>query len=169
MTFVTWVLSSVIAAASPVTDGTIAISGNGCYGDMKIVSVAGEKNRYELPIKIILDKKSKTPFERKTCNMRLPLSFKSNRKIQVSDISQTVNIDGAGVKSTLNISVVGKKSKTLSTSTSKTLVSEGLVVESECGKDLILTGDLNVVAAGSEIVSAKTEPVQITLKIINCK
>ena len=168
MNFLALVLFSIVANASSLIEGPISVSGNGCYGDLHIVPVSGEKNRFELPIKVNLDKKSKTPFERKICNMRLPISLKANRKLQISDISQVVRIDGRGIKSTLSISVAGKKGKPLTTTGSKTVVAEGLVVESDCGHDVILTVDLNVVASGNEIVSANTELVQVTLKIVNC-
>lgn len=168
MSIVSLVLFASVASSSPLTDGTLSLSGNGCYGDPKMVPVIGEKNRFELPVKITFDKKSKTPFERKTCNMRLPIKLKKNMKLQISDVSQIVHMDGRGIKSTLSVSVVGKKSKPLIATTSKTLTAEGLLVESDCERDVILTADLNVVASGSEIVSAKTEPAQVTLKIVKC-
>lgn len=168
MNIITLVLVAVVANSSPLTDGTISVSGNGCYGDQKMVPVDGEKNRFELPVKVVLDKKSKTPFERKTCNMRLPIKLRKNQKLQISDISQIVHMDGKGIKSTLTVAVVGKKAQPLVATTSKTIMAEGIHLESNCERDVILTGDLNVVANGSEIVSAKTEPVFVTLKIVKC-
>ena len=168
MNIIGLVLLAVVANASPLTSGTIAVSGNGCYGDQKMVPVIGEKNRFELPVKVILDKKSKTPFERKTCNMRLPIKLRKNQKLQISDISQIVHMDGRGLRSTLTLSVVGKKSKPLIAATATTLNSLGIVVESNCDRDVILTADLNVTANGPDIVSAKTEPVLVTLKIVKC-
>ena len=168
MNLIGLVLIAAGANSSPLTDGAISISGNGCYGEQKMLPVDGEKNRFELPIKITLDKKSKTPFERKTCNMRLPVKLRKNQKLQISDISQIVHMDGKGIRSTLTVSVVGKKANPLIATTSKTVNGEGLLVESECDRDVILTGDLNVTSNGSEIVSAKTESVFVTLKVVKC-
>lgn len=168
MSIIGLVLLTVVASASPLTDGTISISGNGCYGEQKLLPVDGERNHFELPVKVTLDKKSKTPFERKTCNMRLPIKLRKNQKLQISDVSQIVHMDGKGIKSTLTVAVVGKKAKPLITTTSKTVTGEGVLLESDCERDVILTADLNVVASGSEIVSAKTEPVFVTLKIVKC-
>ena len=168
MNIIGLVLLAVVANASPLTSGTIAVSGNGCYGDQKMVPAIGEKNRFELPVKVILDKKSKMPFERKTCNMRLPIKLRKNQKLQISDISQIVHMDGKGTKSTLTVAVVGKKAQPLIATTSKTVTGAGVLLESDCERDVILTGDLNVVANGSEIVSVKTESVFVTLKIVKC-
>ena len=168
MSIISLVLLAVVANSSPLTDGTISVSGNGCYGDQKMVPVIGEKNRFELPIKVLLDKKSKIPFERKTCNMRLPIKLRKKQKLQISDISQIVHMDGRGLRSTLTLSVVGKKTKPLIAATSTTLTSPGILTESDCDRDVILTADLNVTANGPDIVSAKTEPVFVTLKIVNC-
>ena len=168
MNIISLVLLAVVANASPLTSGIITVSGNGCYGDQKMVPVIGKKNRFELPVKVVLDKKSKTPFERKTCNMRLPIKLRKNQKLQISDVSQIVHMDGKGIKSTLTVSVVGKKSKPLVATTSKTLMTEGILAESDCERDVILTADLNVVANGSDIVSAKTEAAFVTLKIVKC-
>lgn len=168
MNFLNLALISLVVNSSPLTKGPVSVAGNGCYGDMKIVPVDGEKNRYELPVQITLDKKSKTPFERKTCNLRLPIALKKNQKLQISDISQIVHMDGRGIKSSLSVSVVGKKVKPLVATESKTVTAEGIIAESDCEKDVMLTADLNVVASGSEIVSVKTEPVQATLKIVKC-
>lgn len=168
MSLIGLVLLAAVASASPLTDGIISISGNGCYGEQKMLPVDGEKNRFELPIKVTLDKKSKTPFERKTCNMRLPIKLRKNQKLQISDVSQIVHMDGRGMRSNLTISVVGKKGKPLIATTSTTLTSQGILAESDCDRDVILTADLNVVANGSEIVSAKTEHVFVTLKIVKC-
>ncbi len=168
MNIIGLVLLAVVANSSPLSEGNISVSGNGCYGDQKMVPVIGEKNRFELSIKVVLDKKSKTPFERKTCNMRLPIKLRKNQKLQISDISQIVHMDGRGLRSTLTLSVVGKKTKPLIAATSTTLNSPGILVESDCNRDVILTADLNVTANGPDIVSAKTEPVFLTLKIVKC-
>lgn len=168
MNLISMVLFAAVASSSPLTDGTISMSGNGCYGEQKMLPVDGEKNRFELPIKVVLDKKSKTPFERKTCNMRLPVKLRKNQKLQISDVSQIVHIDGKGIKSVLSVAVVGKKTKPLIATISKTVTSDGLLLESDCERDVMLTADLNVTATGAEIVSAKTEPVVVTLKIVKC-
>lgn len=166
LVFLHLVLISVMSqAASPVTDGKISIGGKGCFGSFVIKRVGNQSDRYELPIQVKLEKKTGS-FERKTCNMRLPVALNKNEKLQISDVSQQVKIDGPGAKSSLTISVTGKKSEPLVTTFSTVLKVNGILAESECGRDTMLTGDLNLFA--SENVSAETYPVQVTLKIVSC-
>ena len=162
------VLLSIMVNASPVTEGKISVAGNGCYGDMQIRPVSGTEDRYELPIKVKLNKKAGSVFTRKTCNMRLSVSLKANEKLQVSDVSQAVQINGRDIKSTLSISVVGNKTKPLVATKSQVIQADGILVESKCGRDAMLVGNLNVLAYGAVAVSATTEAVQVTLKIIKC-
>lgn len=168
MTILNLILLSFIANSSPVTEGKISVAGNGCYGDMQITPISGIEDRYELPIKVKLNKKAGSAFTRKTCNIRLPISLKSNEKLQVSDVSQAVQINGRDIKSTLNISVTGQKTKPLVATSSQMIKADGILVESKCGRDAMLTGNLNVLAFGAGDGSATTEAVQVTLKIVRC-
>lgn len=168
MTILNLILLSILANSSPVTEGKISVAGNGCYGDMQITPVSGTEDRYELPIKVKLNKKAGSAFTRKTCNMRLPIFLKSNEKLQVSDVSQAVQINGRDIKSTLNISIVGQKTKPLVTTTSQVLKASGILVESKCGRDAMLVANLNVLAYGALEGAATTEAVQVTLKIVKC-
>lgn len=153
---------------SATLTGKVSMVGNGCYGNSQMVPVSGTEDRYTLPIKVKMDKKSGSAFDRKTCNVRLPVSLNPNEKLQISDILQVVHLNGNSVKSTLNISVVGKKTKPLVSGKSQVLKMGGLVVESACGRDTIVTGNLNVLATGNGAALAETDAVVLTLKVVSC-
>ena len=96
--------------------GKLALSGTGCFGGTRVVAIEGEAARYALPIRVRLNKKEDSAFDRRTCNMRLPVSLNANEKLQIWNLSQTVRViasKDAVVKSTLNFSLVGKATNPL--------------------------------------------------------
>lgn len=162
--------------------GNIIISGSGCYGST-IVSPITSEGRLLLPIRVSLNKKAATAFDRKTCNIRIPVTLNKSEKLQILDVSQSVRViaaKGAGVKSSLNVSLVGQRTSDLTlavdattqhTSIVKTLKSERAVVvaESECGEDAVIAGNLNVLATGQAKALATTSSAQLTLRVVSCK
>src|SRR5690606_6987620 len=136
--------------------------GQGCPQGASLQTLEGDQ--FLLPLDVSLQKKSSRPIERKSCQMRWPVALKATEKLQISMAEQSVEIKaikGTPVKASLNISLVGKKSKILSveaeSSVTRVLKSEALIVESDCGKDAIITADFNVFAKGSAEASAKSE------------
>ena len=160
--------------------GKLALAGSGCFGGNHVVAIEGEASRYALPIRVRLNKKGDAVFDRKTCNMRLPVSLNAGEKLQILDLSQTVRViadKDADVKSTLNFSLVGKKSNPLTfavkavddrISVIDNLKSEGLLAESACGADTMVTGDLNILATGNAKALASTGTALVTLKVVTC-
>jgi hypothetical protein len=160
--------------------GKLALSGSGCFGGSKVVAIEGESSRYALPVRVRLNKKGSAAFDRKTCNMRLPVDLNAGEKLQIWNISQTVRVIAAKdseVKSSLSVSLVGTKANPLaftlkaveeSVSVIENLKSDGLIAESACGSDTIITGDLNILATGNAKALATTGTALVTLKIVNC-
>lgn len=176
--FISLLLLSSNAAAFEL--GKMVLAGSGCFGGSKVVAIEGEDSRYALPVRVRLNKKAESALDRKTCNMRLPVKLNSDEKLQILNLSQTVRViasKDAEVKSTLNFSMVGKKANPLvfsvkasgdSVSVIENLKSEGLVAESACGTDTIITGDLNIIATGNAKALASTGTALVTLKVVNC-
>lgn len=176
----TLLLLAFTATANAFELGKLALAGTGCFGGSKVVAVEGENSRYALPIRVRLNKKSDTSFDRKTCNMRLPVSLSANEKLQILNLSQTIRVIASKdteVKSTLNLSLLGKKSIPLiytfkatedSVSVVENLKSEGLLTESGCGGDAMITGDLNILATGNAKALASTGTALVTLKVLTC-
>lgn len=160
--------------------GTLAIGGTGCFGSAKLIPIDGQEGRYALPLRVRLNKKADVAFDRKSCNIRLPVSLNPNEQLQIVDLSQAVRVfaaKGSDVKSTLNLSVLGKKTNPLvlevkatddDSSVIQNVKAEGVVVESACGKDAMITGDLNILATGTAKALASTGTALLTLKVVTC-
>ena len=160
--------------------GPLALSGSGCFGSQQLILVDSETSRYALPIRVRLNKKADSSFDRKTCNMRLPISLNAGEKLQIMDLSQSVRViaaKGSDVKSNLNLSILGKKANPLIfnvTATEETInvietvKTPGLIAESLCGKDAMITGDLNILATGTAKALASTGTALVTLKVVTC-
>lgn len=180
MKFTGLALIFAFQAANAFELGKLALAGSGCFGGSRVVAIEGENSRYALPIRVRLNKKGDAAFDRKTCNMRLPVSLNANEKLQILNLSHTVRViadKDAEVKSTLSFSLVGKKSNPLTFSVKavddtvsiiENLKSEGLLAESACGSDTIVTGDLNILATGNAKALASTGTALVTLKVVNC-
>lgn len=161
--------------------GDLKTAGNGCFGSAQIVTVNAEENRIAFPIRVRVNKKSETSFERKTCNLRLPIKLGPNQKMQLVNLSQVVRVvsyKGAEVKTNLSFGFVGKSSQPLTfemkateddTSTVEIMKADGVIAESECGRDTILTGNLSGLVNGSGTQAfVSTGTALVTLKVLNC-
>jgi hypothetical protein len=49
------------------------------------------------------------------------------------------------------------------------LIASGLVAETACGKDAMLTADISVFASGPQAVRVKLGALSIDLKVVSCK
>lgn len=179
LSILTIVLTS--ASAFSMQMGNVSMGGNGCFGASSLVEVNGEPGRYAFPIRVRVNKKSETTFDRKTCNIRLPISLAPNEKVQLVNLSQVVRAvgyAGADVKSNLNMSFAGRSAEALVFETKITadepsvieiLKNDGVVAESACGKDAMLTGNLSILVhgAGSQAFIT-TGSAMLTLKVVTC-
>ena len=168
-------------SAFSMQTGAISIGGNGCFGASGLIEVNGESGRYAFPIRVRVNKKSETSFDRKTCNIRLPISLAANEKVQLINLSQVVRVvgyAGAEVKSNLNMSFAGRSAQPLVFETKITdnepsvieiLKNDGVVAESACGKDTMLTGNLSILANGAGTQAfITTGSAMLTLKVVTC-
>lgn len=161
--------------------GDVVIGGNGCFGSGKLVPVSSAEGRYALPIRAKINKKSGAAFERKTCNLRLPVSLSPNEKLQLVNLSQVMRLvayKGAEVKSTLTVGIVGQSAVPLNfemkvaeddTSVVENLKANGIVAESGCGQSAMITGNLSLLVNGSSAQAfVSTGTALVTLKVVNC-
>lgn len=160
--------------------GQAIIGGTGCYGSTQLR--LSEDGRLTLPIKARVNKKAETAFERKSCNVRIPITAGANEKLQLLDVSQVVRVVGyvgAEIKSTLNVSLVGVRTSDLILAVSATeknisivevLKSENakVLAESVCGKDTMLTANLNILTTGEARSFASTGATEVKLRVVSC-
>jgi hypothetical protein len=167
-------------AAQALQVGDVVLSGNGCYGSKEMVAVEGQDSRFEAPVRVKIVKKKEASFGRKVCNMRVPIALTKNEKLQIINVSQSIKVvvgQGGDVRSNLTVSFLGTNAEPLifdvkshqrSKALSQILKSEGVVAESDCGKNAMLIIDFNVVASGAAKVSASSGGVLLTLKTLSC-
>lgn len=160
--------------------GEPIIGGTGCYGPTQIK--LSEEGRLTLPIRARVNKKSDVAFDRKSCNIRIPVTGAPNEKLQLLDVSQVVRVVGyvgADIKSTLNVSLVGVRTSDLilavkavdnNISVVEIVKSENakVLAESTCGKDAMLTANLNILATGEARAFASTGATEVTLRVVSC-
>lgn len=160
--------------------GEAIIGGTGCYGQTHLT--LSEDGRLTLPIRARVNKKSDIAFDRKSCNIRIPVTGAPNEKLQLLDVAQVVRIVGyvgADIKSTLNVSLFGVRTSdlTLTVKAVENNISVVEVVRSEnakvlaesiCGKDTMLTANLNILATGEARAFASTGATEVTLRVVNC-
>jgi hypothetical protein len=116
-----------------------------------------------------------------TYNLRSPIKLAPNQKVQLVNLSQVVRIvtyKGAEVKTNLSFGFVGKSSQPLAfemkaseddTSTVEILKADGVLAESECGRDAILTGNLSGMFNGiGTRAFLSTGTALVTLKVLSC-
>jgi hypothetical protein len=169
----TLVLFFIAKSAFAINLTNAKVRGNGCEIEVKIEK---SQNTYVFPLNISLNKLNSAAFERKTCNLRLPIKLAANQKLIVSEALQNLEIKsakGTKVKANLKIAIVGQKYKEMSLESeseeNKQLIASGLVAESACGKDAMLTADISVFASGSQAARVKLGALSIDLKVVNCK
>ena len=161
--------------------GGVVLAGNGCFGSTKLIAVNSEQGRYALPLRAKANKKSTDAFARTTCNMRLPITVAANEKVQLINLSQVVRVvafKGAQIKTNLNLGFVGKNAPPLTYDKSisedefsniENLKSDGVLAESACGKNTMLTGNLSLIVSGSAAQAfVSTGTALLSLKVVRC-
>ncbi|MBC7419998.1 MAG: hypothetical protein H7328_04655 [Bdellovibrio sp.] len=175
----TVVVTSVFAAEI----GGLQIAGNGCtvpVGGHELISVVGQNDRFGIPMQVAISKNIAPLLERKVCTFALPVALAKNEKLQILDVSQYTRLSagkGANVTSSLTVNLVGQAGQALvssATGTVKTVKvsnyvrADGIISESECGKDVIIRGNVNALAQGNARGTAFTYPLFLTLQVIAC-
>lgn len=174
-----------VAVANAGSFGDLAISGTGCVAKSadakKIKPVAGQVDHYEIPLQLKVEKKLALALERKACNFRLPVKLEKTEKIVVSNYAYDIHLfaeKGSRIKSTLDVFLASKRGKPSlfevkaidkNEQMTKTISSESVAAESDCGKDAIVSGNLSVVATGVAKAAVDTDALFLTLQIVKCK
>lgn len=170
----------VSSSAFSMQLGKMTLAGNGCFGSTKLVAINPEEGRYAFPLRAKVNKKSGVSFERKTCNIRLPITLAPNEKVQLVNLSQVVRVaayKGAEIKTSLSMGLVGRTAvplnfelKATDDDTSVEIVrADGVIAESECGKDAMLTGNLSLIVNGTNAQAfVSTGTALLSLKVVSC-
>lgn len=161
--------------------GDVSVVGNGCFGSGRLVQVNAEEGRYALPIRAKINKMPGILFERRACNLRLPVRMKPTEKLQLVNLSQVVRVvgyQGAEVKTSLSLGIAGQSGSPVSyalkitekdSSVIENLKADGVIAESICGKDVMLTGNLSLLINGSSAQAfVSTGTALVSLKVVNC-
>lgn len=167
--------------ANAVSYGVPSVAGNGCPASNALFTrVPNQANRYNLVNRIALVKGSNPAVARKTCLFRLPVKLAANERLVVSNVSQSVNLmadKGTTMQTSLEIFFAGQhgnpltaqlKGVTSASRTSQVLEARGVVAQSACGQDVILSGNLAASAVGLARGSAITGDVQLNIQTESC-
>ena len=179
--FVIFLSSAVPGLAATVSFGGVKTAGNGCFGSEKLVTVNEQEGRFALPIRVRVNKAAETSFDRKTCNLRIPVKISSNKKVQLLNLSQVVRVvsyKGAEINTNLNFGFAGRSGAPLSfsavttedeDSTIQILKQDGVIAESECGRDAMLTANLSALVKGNGAQAfLSTGTALVTIKVVDC-
>lgn len=161
--------------------GELSMAGPGCFGSNKVVAISGQDGRYAIPMRVRVNKKSDAAFDRKSCQVRIPVTLAANEKLQVVEASQVVRVisqKDADIKTNLTLGLVGRGSKTASfqmkaiedeTSHIEIVKTEGLISESACGQSTMLSGNLNALVTGANAQTfVSTGALLLTLRTVSC-
>lgn len=162
--------------------GEMITAGAGCFGSGKVIEISGAPGRYALPIRVRINKASETAFDRKSCQIRIPVTLNPNEKLQIKDLSQVIRVISQSpvlVKSNLMMGFVGRAGKPLTADIQTTteenayienLRSEGIVAESSCGQSTMLTGNMNIIVQGQGAQAfASTGAALLSLQVVSCQ
>lgn len=161
--------------------GEVSIGGTGCFGTSRLIKLNGTEGSYVAPLRVRLNKTSTAAFERKSCQIRIPVKLNANEKLQISDVSQSVRMllnKNVAAQTSLEVSVVGQrvealKSVATASDRNQTITdvvkNQGLVVESACGKDTIITGNLNALVTGEAKAFVSTGSLNLKINVVSCE
>ncbi len=160
----------------------LSISGSGCQLKENLSKVevrSDQKSNYRIKLSMQLIKNSGVGLERKACHFSLPVKLGPKEKLVVSNVSQKVKlIVNKNAQSTISLQlfVVGEslsKPYVLKTIGEGPTQTDGALhinasLESRCGKDAMLRGNLNAFAEGESRVQLDIEDLFLDLKIVTC-
>jgi hypothetical protein len=163
----------------------LEVKGSGCEvkGPQTLEMALSNENTQSIPLKIKVEKASSSPFARKACQFSLAIAMDKNEKIKITDIEQPIHFNlGKGSEAQVELSIffAGSKQKkkpfvfeekaTEQTfEETKKFKSDSQVIESDCGKDLILRGLLSAYIKGSPAEAQITsESLALKIKIEKC-
>ncbi len=159
--------------------GKLSLSGSGCQKELisDLKPLTEGSDRYSLPLHLHLDKTAATTIERKSCQFSLPVKVSEKESVQISAVSQKVNLTGTlktPVKLALSVFASGvahSKSKMEAETKDATplateVKNDGVLFETKCGKESILRGNLNAFAQGPDAATVTSEDLILTIKAV---
>ena len=153
--------------------------GTGCVGSKSLSKVVDAKDMYQIGLQVAIAKMNSPALTRNTCTFRMPIKLKSNEKVILSNVHHHVKLSAgktAKAKSQLEFFIAGQKMTPLiaevqgvntTNRITRTLQSSERS-ESECGKDVIIAGNLSGLVQGGGRGTVATQPVYFGLEIVNC-
>lgn len=174
-------LISIVTSAAEMSD--LKIGGNGCVlptGSHQLKPISDSLDRFSIPLNLSTAKASAESLQRKSCNMALVVNLDANERLIVSDISQKVKFRvGAQSKAQARLEVflsgqtgealladvVANKSTIRKT---QSLIQDGVVAVSECGKDTIVRANSSAIAQGAAKVTVDSQALELSLQIVPC-
>jgi hypothetical protein len=162
--------------------GEIVSAGAGCFGSGRVVAISGQEGRYAIPLRVRVNKKADAAFDRKSCQVRIPVTLAPNEKLQLIEASQVVRVisqKDADIKTNLTLGLVGRGTKTVGTQLKVTedetsyienVKTEGIISESGCGQSTMLMGNLNAMVTGANAQTfVSTGAMLLTLRTVSCE
>lgn len=169
----------ILSASVQAQMETPVFGGTGCAGSKTLTKIVDAKDMFQIGLQVAVAKMNAPAFTRSTCMFRIPVKLKSNEKVILSNVHHDVKLTaskGVKAKSQLELFIAGQKMNPLiaevrgvnnTNRITKTLQSTERS-ESECGKDVIIAGNLSGLVQGSGRGTVATLPVYFDLEIVNC-
>ena len=179
-------LSILIAALSSKAFeiGGLQIAGTGCEaptGGQELIPILDKPMAFGIPLNMTQEKSADATLLRKSCTMSLPITLAAGEKLQVLDVSQKVRLR-AGAKSKastqLEVFLAGQEGQILKAEiegknktvrSSQTLNDDGVVAESECGKDVIVRANSIAMIQGTAKARVETDALILSLRVVSCR
>lgn len=164
--------------------GGLQIAGTGCEaptGGQELIPILDKPMAFGIPLNMSHEKTADATLLRKSCVMSLPITLAAGEKLQVLDVSQKVRLRaGAQTKASAQVEVflsgqegqilkaeIEGKNKTVRSN--QTLNDDGVVAESECGKDVIVRANSIAMMQGLSKARVQTEALVLSLRVVSCR
>jgi|GEM_PF-1814675 len=175
---------SDLSEANPVEHGLLDLRGSICEletGSHELAAVQGSQHRFVIPLGVYLSKKEAVTLARGACAFALPIKARPGMKVVVANSSQLISLrayPSSKVKMDLELfkagSVGEKQVRTIESAEKAVRSAEFLrhpevLVESECGKEMILRGQLTATLLGSGAGRVFTRNLELDMIEVPCE
>lgn len=163
---------------------SVTIGGTGCVAvadNQSIKPINGQKNIYQIPISIIANKKAGVTIDRKVCSFRIPVSVGPHEKVILFDAKQrlkTVVNAKTKMEWSQSLTFVGNSSanqvikqiaaKSTPVKFDKVLLRKGLIAESQCGQQAMISGSSTILTTGPSAANSIAGDLEIGIDILPC-
>ena len=154
----------------------LVVLGSGCSQKESNVHLIKTKEELKIPLTMNLTKKAEAALLRKSCQFTLPVVLKKDEKIEIYNVSQKFSFHlqpTQKMKTTLEIFWSGQKGNPLEVTEKQIKAKDYLLeaqnkIESACGQDTILRGNLSSLLQGEGEAQAQAKNLVLKYKIIKC-